>query len=91
MSALPTPSLDEIVTRPGEDGWDVPVEVAVFCTSSAFKAVIRSRYPGGNVPKRTARMFMRGGRFFAVVFFPHSNDLLIPLDVHPFENREAKS
>lgn len=82
------PTVQDLVRRATSEGeWDVPVEMAVFCTSSAFKAVILSRYPGGDSPKRTARCFVRGGRLFAVVEFNRSEALLIPLDVHTLENR----
>lgn len=82
------PSAAELLARATSEGeWSVPVEMAVFCTSSAFKSVILGRYPGGHSPKRTARVFARGNRFFAVISFHGLDDLLIPLDVHTLENR----
>lgn len=82
------PTVEELFARATSEGeWRVPVEMAVFCTSSAFKAVILSRYPGGNSPRRSARVFPRGNRFFAVVEFQDDSWLLIPLDVHTLENR----
>lgn len=82
------PSADEILAAATSEGsWEVPVEMAVFCTSSAFKAVILARYPGGNAPRRKAKVFARGDRFFAIIEFPNTPDLLIPLDCHTLENR----
>jgi hypothetical protein len=90
---LATPALPDILeaadaAQRADLGWDVPVEVALFCTSSAFKAVVRGRYGRGHFPKCTARVFARGGRFFAIIYFPGHTDLLLPLDCHTLENRK---
>lgn len=66
--------------------WDVPVEMALSCSSSAFKAVIWARYGQGEHPLPTARVIERGKRFFATIFYPGKQDLFLPLDCWAMEN-----
>jgi hypothetical protein len=85
---LPTPCVDELVaTRDPKPCWTVPVEMAVACTSPAFKRIIWHRMGQGERAHRNAIAYPFRGRFFAVVFFYDATDLLIPLDVHTLENQ----
>jgi hypothetical protein len=90
QAPIPTPLDALIAARATSEGcWLVPIEMVLFCTTSAFKAAILARYPGGHSPKRVAKVFARGKRFFAVVSFHGrpQGDLLLPLDVHTLEHR----
>jgi hypothetical protein len=66
--------------------WDVPVEMALACSSSAFKSVIWARYGQGEHPAPNARVIVSGSRFFATISFPGHHDMHLPLDCWTMEN-----
>jgi hypothetical protein len=69
------------------DGWDVPVEILLACSSSKFRSVIYARYGRGEGPCAMGRAFIRDRQFFAVISFARGADMLLPLDCWAFENR----
>lgn len=84
-------SAAELARRALSEGdWRVPVEMVLACTSSLFKPVVEARHARGAFPKSTAKVFLRGDRFFGIVEFQPSNgktypDILMPLDLWTLE------
>ncbi len=83
-----------IETRYPEGFWRVPIEMALQCSSSAYVDQIRKRQAGGEYPFTDCGVFIREGRFFAVIDWPRRDansclKLVIALDLWPWENRDA--
>jgi hypothetical protein len=74
-----------------EGVWNVPLELVLAApTSSVMKGLVRRRLETQDWAHPTARVFMRGKRLFAEVFYgPHRNSVLYPLDVYAVENSLA--
>lgn len=64
--------------------WTVPVEMVLRGPSSSlFHQLIRDRIGRGDQPLTDARIYLRGNRYFAEVFFPGPNrpGVFMALDV----------
>jgi len=72
--------------------WQVPIELALAAAAppAAIKGVIMMRYAKGLAPLPACTVFALDGQLFATVEYPgREPSLLIPLDVHLWDHRDA--
>lgn len=72
------------IPAPPRFEWEVPVEMVLKCPSSSVCAsILLKRAMSGDMPLPTAKIYLRGDRFFAEVFFPGPNrpGVFLPLDL----------
>lgn len=70
--------------------WEVPVEMVVALTRSAYGEVIRKRATRGDAPLPAAKVWIHDKHFFATVDFADGRrSLVLQLAAWPWENGEG--